>query len=285
MARCCWIASGAVLRPAILWNDGRAFAECREIEERFPALHRVAGNLAFPGFTAPKLLWVRHHEPDIFARTAKVLLPKAYVGYRLTGEMVEEMSDASGTLWLDVGKRDWSDEALAATFMSARAHAAPDRGQPAGRPGSSPISPPAGAWRARLSLPAGPGTMPPVRSGLGAIRPNDAFVSLGTSGVLVGDHRPFRAEPGIQRPRLLPRHSRDLAPDGRHPLRRVRARLVGACRGRGARRSAEAARRRAEGPSTAICSCRTSPASARRTMTRRSAAASWGSTMTPRARR
>ncbi|MBB3771790.1 xylulokinase [Angulomicrobium tetraedrale] len=176
-------AAGAVLRPAILWNDGRAFAECRELEERFPALHATAGNLAFPGFTAPKLLWVRHHEPDIFARTAKVLLPKAYVGYRLTGEMVEEMSDASGTLWLDVGARDWSDEALAATYLT-RTHMPRlvEGSAAAGR-----ITPELAARWGMATPPVlagGAGDNAAGAIGLGAIQAGDAFVSLGTSGVL-----------------------------------------------------------------------------------------------------
>jgi xylulokinase len=114
-------ADGAILRPCILWNDGRSAAECRELEAKFPELHAVTGNLAMPGFTAPKLMWVAKHEPDIFKRTAKVLLPKAYVRYLLTGEMAEDMSDAAGTLWLDPAKRDWSDAALAATGLT-RAH-------------------------------------------------------------------------------------------------------------------------------------------------------------------
>src|SRR5215207_3932678 len=105
------------LRPAILWNDGRSAAECRELEEAWPELRRVTGNKAMPGFTAPKLAWVRKHEPEIFARTDLVLLPKAFVRLALTGEAVEDMSDAAGTLWLDVGARDWSDAALAATGM------------------------------------------------------------------------------------------------------------------------------------------------------------------------
>lgn len=175
--------NGAVLRPAILWNDGRSSAECRELEERFPALHGIAGNLAFPGFTAPKLIWVKKHEPDLFARMAKVLLPKAYVGYRLTGEMVEEMSDASGTLWLDVARRDWSDEALAATDMSranmprlVEGSAAAGRLKPelAARWGMA--SPPV--------LAGGAGDNAAGAVGLGAIRTGNAFVSLGTSGVL-----------------------------------------------------------------------------------------------------
>lgn len=176
-------ASGDVLRPAILWNDGRSSAECRELEERFPALHQVAGNLAFPGFTAPKLIWVKKHEPEIFARTAKVLLPKAYVGYRLTGEMVEEMSDASGTLWLDVARRDWSDAALAATDLSrdhmprlveGNAAAGRIKGELAARWGMA--TPPV--------LAGGAGDNAAGAVGLGAIGAGNAFVSLGTSGVL-----------------------------------------------------------------------------------------------------
>ena len=120
---------GRPLRPAILWNDGRSHAECVALERRCPSLHTIAGNLAMPGFTAPKLLWVARHEPKIFARVAKVLLPKAYVRYRLTGEMIEDMSDAAGTLWLDVGLRRWSALLLHATGLDLASHAAPGRGQ------------------------------------------------------------------------------------------------------------------------------------------------------------
>src|SRR5689334_6425648 len=108
---------GRPLRPAILWNDGRSHAECERLEECCPSFHAIAGNLAMPGFTAPKLLWIARHEPKIFERVAKVLLPKAYVRYRLTGEMVEDMSDAAGTLWLDVGQRRWSALLLHATGL------------------------------------------------------------------------------------------------------------------------------------------------------------------------
>jgi len=109
-----------VLRPAMLWNDGRAQQECVELEALFPQLPKVTGNRAMPGFTAPKLLWVRRHEPALFDRIATVLLPKAYLRFRLCGEAIEEMSDASGTLWLDIGNRDWSDAALAATGLNRR---------------------------------------------------------------------------------------------------------------------------------------------------------------------
>ena len=110
-------AAGQVLRPCILWNDGRSQAECAEFEAAYTASRQVSGNLAMPGFTAPKLLWVRRHEPEVFARVAKVLLPKAWLAWKLTGQYVEEMSDASGTLWLDVAQRRWSADALKATGL------------------------------------------------------------------------------------------------------------------------------------------------------------------------
>jgi len=109
-------ADGAVLRPAILWNDQRTGEECKEIEagvglERLIAL---TGNRALPGFTAPKLLWLRRHEPDTWSRIRHVLLPKDYVRFRLTGERAIDAADASGTLLLDVAARRWSDEVCSA---------------------------------------------------------------------------------------------------------------------------------------------------------------------------
>ncbi len=86
--------------------------ECAELEEMAPELHQVAGNLAMPGFTAPKLLWVRRHEPQHFARTACVLLPKDFSALQDDRQKVSDMSDAAGTLWLDVARRDWSDALL-----------------------------------------------------------------------------------------------------------------------------------------------------------------------------
>jgi xylulokinase len=186
--------AGNVLRPCILWNDVRAAAECRELEAAFPQLRAVTGNLAMPGFTAPKLLWVRKHEPENFARTTHVLLPKAWIRYRLTGEMIEDMSDASGTLWLDVGRRDWSDAALAATFLSRAA-------MPRLVEGTAPASQLKPELAARwgmgqtVVLAGGAGDNAAGAVGLGAIRPGDAFVSLGTSGVLWGTTARFAPYP------------------------------------------------------------------------------------------
>ena len=107
-------AADKVLRPCILWNDGRSAEEAGELS---PAAERITGNIAFPGFTAPKLLWVKNHEPEVFARVRTVLLPKDYVRLLLTGDKASEMSDSAGTYWLDVAKRDWSDALLAAADM------------------------------------------------------------------------------------------------------------------------------------------------------------------------
>ena len=188
-------AAGKVLRPAILWNDVRSVAECAAFEAAFPESRQITGNIAMPGFTAPKLLWVRAHEPRIFAAIRTVLLPKAWIRYRLTGELVEEMSDASGTLWLDVGARDWSDAALAATGL--------DRGaMPRLVEGSAPSGTLTQALATRWGMAAAPvvaggaGDNAAGAIGLSAIRPNDAFVSLGTSGVLFASTDRFRPYPG-----------------------------------------------------------------------------------------
>ncbi len=108
--------NGEVLRPAILWNDQRCGAECDEIRARFGKenLIRTSGNDALTGFTAPKILWVQRHEPEIFNRARHVLLPKDYIRYRLTGAMAMDKADGSGTMLFDLKKRDWSPELLAA---------------------------------------------------------------------------------------------------------------------------------------------------------------------------
>jgi xylulokinase len=186
--------AGAVLRPCILWNDVRAAQECRELERTLPELSRITGNPAMPGFTAPKLMWVKKHEPDVFSRVAKVLLPKAYLRYRLSGALFDDMSDAAGTLWLDVGQRAWSDAVLAATDLS-RDH------MPALVEGNAA----AGTLHADLAKRWGMAKPPVIAGGagdnaagavaLGAIHPGDAFVSLGTSGVLWATTAGFAPNP------------------------------------------------------------------------------------------
>ena len=176
-------ADGAVLRPCILWNDGRSGPQCERLTREWSALHAVTGNLAMPGFTAPKLMWVGEHEPEIFDRVAKVLLPKAYVRWRLSGEYAEDLSDASGTLWLDVARRDWSDAALAATGM--RREQMPRLVE--GSAVSGHLKPELCArwgFKAAPVIAGGAGDNAAGAVGLGAIHAGDAFVSLGTSGVL-----------------------------------------------------------------------------------------------------
>jgi xylulokinase len=187
-------AQGRALRPCILWNDGRAVAECAEFSDAFPGQQDVTGNLAMPGLTAPKLLWVRRYEPDVFGKTALVLLPKAFVRLRLTGEAIDEMSDASGTLWLDVGKRRWSDAALAATGLSVRQMPTLVEGTAeAGR-----LRPEIAArWGLahRPIVAGGAGDNAAGAIGLGAIAPGSAFLSLGTSGVLWATTARFAPNP------------------------------------------------------------------------------------------
>jgi xylulokinase len=182
------------LRPCILWNDGRSFAECAELERRWPALRMTTGNKAMPGFTAPKLLWVARHEPEIFAATKLVLQPKAYLRLVLTGEAIEDVSDASGSLWLDVVSRDWSDEGLAATGLSRRqmprlvegcAPAARLRTELAQRWGMT----------GRPMIAGGAGDNPAGAVGIGAINPGAAFISLGTSGALLVPTETIAANP------------------------------------------------------------------------------------------
>ena len=187
-------ASGAVLRPAILWNDVRSTAECAAFEAAFPEARAVTGNIAMPGFTAPKLLWVRAHEPRVFAAIRTVLLPKAWIRYRLTGELIEEMSDASGTLWLDVGARDWSDAALAATGLGRSAMPRLVEGSDAAGVLRDDIAARWGMTRPPV-VAGGAGDNAAGAIGLSAIRPNDAFVSLGTSGVLFATTDRYRPYP------------------------------------------------------------------------------------------
>jgi len=183
-----------VLRPAILWNDGRSHAECAELESREPRTRAITGNAAMAGFTAPKLLWVAHHEPEIFARTAHVLLPKDWLRLKLTGELATDPSDAAGTLWLDVARRRWSGEMLAACGLSERA-------MPRVVEGTEPT----GTLRAEVAqawglsptaiVAGGGGDNAAGAVGVGVIRPGDALMSLGTSGVIFVVTERFAASP------------------------------------------------------------------------------------------
>ncbi|KCV81916.1 xylulokinase [Actibacterium atlanticum] len=177
-------AQGKVLRPCILWNDTRSSAQAARLDG-LEGMRETSGNIVFPGFTAPKLEWVRTHEPELFDRTAKVLLPAAYVNFYLTGHYVADMSDASGTSWLDVQARDWSDELL--TMGGMRRDQMPDLAE-----GTEPVGQLREALAQRWGLSgkvvvaAGAGDNAAAACGIGAIAEGQGFVSLGTSGVLLG---------------------------------------------------------------------------------------------------
>ncbi len=182
-----------VLRPCILWNDTRSHEEAAELDGD-PMFRRLTGNIVFPGFTAPKLVWVRKHEPAIWDRVAKVLLPKDYLRLWLTGDHVGEMSDSAGTSWLDTGARDWSDDLLAATGLT-RSH------MPRLVEGSAPSGTLRDALGARWGLPkgviiaGGGGDNAASGVGVGVVRAGEAFVSLGTSGVLFAANDGYQPDP------------------------------------------------------------------------------------------
>jgi xylulokinase len=187
--------AGRPLRPAILWNDGRCAAECAELERRVPGFRTRASNVAMPGFTAPKLLWVAAHEPEIFAATRMVLLPKDYVRFRLTGEFVGEMSDAAGTLWLDIARRRWDDDLLGACGLTkARVPRLVEGSEISGHL-SAELARAWGLAGRAVPVAGGAGDNAASAIGIGAVAPGQGFLSLGTSGVLFAATDGLRAAP------------------------------------------------------------------------------------------
>ena len=186
-------AADNVLRPCILWNDTRSFEEAVELDAD-PMFRRVTGNIVFPGFTAPKLMWVERHEPALWAKVAKVLLPKDFLRLWLTGDHVAEMSDAAGTSWLDTGARDWSDDLLTATGLS-RSHM-PRLVEGSAVSGSLRDAL-AGRWGLGkgVVIAGGGGDNAASGVGVGVVRAGDAFVSLGTSGVLFAANDGYQPDP------------------------------------------------------------------------------------------
>lgn len=178
-------AAGAVLRPAILWNDQRTQAECDEIRERVGRARLIAttGNDALTGFTAPKLLWVRNHEPELLDRIAHVLLPKDYVRLRLTGDYAMDKADGSGTLWFDLERRDWSPAVLEALDVDA-AWLPPTFEGPAVTGTVSAEAAQATGLRPGTPVVAGGGDQAANGVGVGAVAAGVVAISLGTSGVV-----------------------------------------------------------------------------------------------------
>ncbi len=186
-------AAGEVLRPCILWNDTRSHVEAAQLDDD-PRFRAITGNIVFPGFTAPKLVWVRKNEPEIFAKVAKVLLPKDYLRFWLTGEYISEMSDSAGTSWLDTARRDWSDELLAATELRREQMPALVEGSEAGGTLKQAL---ASEWgmTGPVVVAGGAGDNAASACGMGTVADGAAFVSLGTSGVLFAANDRYRPKP------------------------------------------------------------------------------------------
>ena len=171
------------LRPAILWNDTRSSAQAAHLDRAHPEFRAIGGNAVMPGFTAPKAVWMAEAEPEFFSNIAVILLPKDYLRLRMTGETVSEMSDAAGTLWLDVAARDWSDRLLDLCGLARSTMPRLVEG--------SAVS---GRLRAEIARDWGIDGQPVVAGGggdnaaaavgLGTVAPGDSFLSLGTSGVV-----------------------------------------------------------------------------------------------------
>lgn len=175
-------SSNSVLRPCILWNDTRSICQCIEMEKKYPLLRKISGNIAMPGFTAPKVLWVKQNEPDIFKNIHKILLPKDYLRLKLIGSYFTDMSDASGTLWLDVKNRKWSEELLDLNNLSLK-H------MPELVEGNEPTDTLLTKFKNDLSfeknviVAGGAGDQAAGAIGAGVIDPHQSMISLGTSGV------------------------------------------------------------------------------------------------------
>ncbi len=181
-------SSDAVLRPALLWNDQRTGAEAREIEQRLGGLEgavRATGNRSVTGFTAPKLLWMARNEPELHARIAHVLLPKDYVRLRLCGEHATDVTDASGTLWFDVGERRWSETVLDALEVDA-----------AWLPRAEESAAVTGTTPGGVPVAAGAGDQGAGALGVGVDRAGGPVsVVLGTSGVVLSALPAYAADP------------------------------------------------------------------------------------------
>ncbi|URL02169.1 xylulokinase [Avibacterium sp. 20-126] len=182
-----------ILRPAILWNDGRSANECLELEQSVPESRQITGNLMMPGFTAPKLKWVKKNEPALFAKINKVLLPKDYLRLRMTGEYASDMSDASGTMWLDVAQRQWSEPLLNACELSIEQMPRLFEGNQITGYLRQDI---AQQWGMKsVPVVAGGGDNAAGAIGIGLYQAGQAMLSLGTSGVYFVVTDQFSANP------------------------------------------------------------------------------------------
>ncbi|MFO1121817.1 MAG: xylulokinase [Hyphomicrobiales bacterium] len=187
-------AANRPLRPAIIWNDGRSHGEAAALERDMPDIGMVAGVVPMPGFTAPKLVWLAAHEPDVLARTAHLLLPKDYVRLQMTGMLATDVCDAAGSLLLACGRRDWSDEILAHCGVSRRQLPTLLEGNQVSGQLRGDV---ARAWGLASGLPvaAGAGDAAAGAIGVGAIGEGAAFIALGTSAQYFIARESYRPAP------------------------------------------------------------------------------------------
>ena len=173
---------GKVIRPCILWNDTRAFKECEEFENQDFDVRNISGNIAMPGFTAPKINWLIKNESENFKKISKVLLPKDYLRYYLTGEFFSDMSDASGTLWMDIMNRQWSEQLLEISKLNINHMPKLVEGNQEAGMLSSKLKEKFN-FNKNVIVVGGAGDNAASAAGLGVVEENQSFISLGTSGV------------------------------------------------------------------------------------------------------
>ena len=173
---------GKVIRPCILWNDTRSHKECIEFEKQNFDVRSISGNITMPGFTAPKINWIKNNEIENFNKIYKVLLPKDYLRFYLTGEFYSEMSDASGTLWLDIKNRKWSNKLLSCSFLEEKHMPQLVEGnEEAGYLKKSLLE--EYSFNKKVVIVGGAGDNAAAATGMGIAQPKQSFISLGTSGV------------------------------------------------------------------------------------------------------
>ena len=186
---------GEVIRPCILWNDTRSHEECIEFENQGIDVRSISGNITMPGFTAPKINWIKKHESENFSKIFKVLLPKDYLRFYLTGEYFSEMSDASGTLWLDIKKRKWSENLLSCSFLE-------EKHMPKLVEGNEEAGILKNKFKEKfnfkntVSIVGGAGDNAAAAAGMGITEQNQSFISLGTSGVFFTPTQNFLSNTG-----------------------------------------------------------------------------------------
>ncbi len=187
--------NGHVIRPCILWNDTRSHEECIEFEKQQFDVRSISGNITMPGFTAPKINWIKKYEKDNFDKIFKVLLPKDYLRFYLTGEYFSEMSDASGTLWLDIKNRKWSEKLLSCSFLE-------DKHMPKLVEGNEETGilkkhiKEKFKFKNKVVVVGGAGDNAAAAVGMGITEKSQSFISLGTSGVFFTPTQNFLSNTG-----------------------------------------------------------------------------------------